>query len=49
MFLEISEHLFDPHPSTVVVQGQSSIGKAGRQSTKLPTSSFIEPQSGITI
>ena len=34
MFLEIREHLFDPHPSAVVPQGQGGIGQVGCQTPR---------------
>ncbi len=27
MFLEIAEHLFDPHPSAVIAQSQGGVGQ----------------------
>ena len=35
MFLEITEHLFDPHPSSIIAQGQGGIGQVGGQTPGL--------------
>ena len=34
MFLEISKHLFRPHPSAVIAQGQGGIRQVGRQTPR---------------